>query len=75
MGRKRENKINKQSARWMGCKFVRGVWPVRINGLAADGFFYFLLYFFSLFYFQIQNFKFSPPTKINRMDAKYNLYI
>jgi hypothetical protein len=73
MGRKRENKINKQSARWMGCKFVRGVWPVRTNGLAADGFYFLLYFFYFIFKFRISNF--SPPTKINRMDAKYNLYI
>lgn len=49
MGRKRENKINKQSARWMGCKFVRGVWPVRTNGLAADGFLFPFIFFSILF--------------------------
>jgi hypothetical protein len=58
MGRKRENKINKQSARWMGCKFVRGVWPVRINGLAADGFFisFYIFFLYFIFKFRISNF-------------------
>jgi hypothetical protein len=58
MGRKRENKINKQSARWMRCKFIRGVWPVRTNELAADGFFISFYIFFSILFSnsEFQNF-------------------